>query len=211
MANKKLIDMEVKEYLDVLKSDAPAPGGGSVSALSGAEGAGLLLMVIDLTLGKEKFAEFKDVCEQAKKELKPAYDGLLAGIDLDTAAFDLVSAAFKMPKSTDQEKAERSAAIQAGTIKATEVPLANMELAHNALETADALLGRYNPNCGSDFGVAVLSLRMCVLGCYMNVKINISGIKDKALAEKYQKKADELVLSSGRIAERLYEETLKTL
>lgn len=208
---KKLVDMKVNEYLDILKSDAPAPGGGSVSALAGAEAAGLLLMVCDLTLGKEKFKDFQAVCEEAKTELGPVFDELKAGIDLDTEAFDLVSAAFKMPKSTDEEKKARSEAIQAGTIKATEVPLHNMELALSAIETADKMLGRYNPNCGSDFGVAVLNLRACVLGCYMNVRINIPGIKDEEKKNSYKEKADKIVLDSSALAERLYEETIKTL
>ena len=208
---EKLVEMKVDDYLGILKSDAPAPGGGSVSALAGAEGAGLLMMVCDLTIGKEKYKEYEDVCIQAKEKLAPLYEGLKAGVDLDTEAFDLVSAAFKMPKETDDEKAERSAAIQAGTIKATEVPLANMKYGYDALEQADVLLGRYNTNCGSDFGVAVLNLRACVLGAYMNVKINLPGIKDEGLKAKYKERADKLALDSGMLAERLYEETFKTL
>ena len=70
----KLVDMTVKNYLDVLKSEAPAPGGGSVSALSAAQGAGLVAMVCDLTIPKEKYAEYKDLCQQVKAEILEVFD-----------------------------------------------------------------------------------------------------------------------------------------
>ena len=100
----KLVDMTVKTYLDVLKSDAPAPGGGSVSALSAAQGAGLVAMVCDLTIPKEKYAEHKELCEGVKAEILEVFEALVVGIDKDTEAFKHVSAAFKLPKETDEEK-----------------------------------------------------------------------------------------------------------
>ena len=93
----KLVDMKVTEFLDVLKSDAPAPGGGSVSALSGAQGCGLFMMVADLTLGKEKYKDLEDICLNAKKRGVALYEELTAAVDKDTDAFNLISAAFKMP------------------------------------------------------------------------------------------------------------------
>ena len=91
----KLVEMKVNEYLDVLKSDAPAPGGGSASALAAAQGVALVSMVCDLTLGKEKYAEYQDVCGEAKAQAEDLYGKLVAAIDKDTEAFNLVSAAFK--------------------------------------------------------------------------------------------------------------------
>ena len=111
----KLVDMTVKDYLDLLKSDAPAPGGGSVSALSAAQGVGLVAMVADLTIGREKYAEYEEVCKAAKEEALKLYSELVAGIDKDTEAFNKVSAAYKLPKNTDEEKAARSAAIREAT------------------------------------------------------------------------------------------------
>ena len=106
----KLIDMQVKEYLDVLKSDAPAPGGGSVSALAGAQGVALFMMVADLTLGKEKYVDYQEVCREAKEKGAALYEELVASVDKDTEAFNLIAAAFKMPKKTDEEKAARKKA-----------------------------------------------------------------------------------------------------
>ena len=206
---EKLIDLTVKDYLDILKSDAPAPGGGSVSALAGAQGAGLLLMVIGLTEGKEKFADFESACKEAKPILEEAFDGLTEGIDRDTEGFNQVMAAFAMPKDTDDEKQARRAAIQAGTIASTEAPLHNMELAVDALKAAEILSGKFNPNCLSDFGVGVLNLKLCVQGAGMNVKINVPGIKDEEKAREYQAKADDLEAQALEIADTLYRKTME--
>ena len=202
---KKLIDMEVAEYLDVLKSDAPAPGGGSVSALAGAQGAGLLLMVCDLTAGKEKFKDFEAVIKEVRPVLEDAEEALMKGIDRDTEAFNLVMEAFGMPKETDEEKASRRAAIQKGMIASTEAPLENMEHALKALEAAEKLAGKFNPNCMSDFGVGVMNLKLCIQGAFMNVKINLPGIKDESTAAELAKRADEAEQDGIQIADGLYQ------
>ena len=206
---EKLIDLKLNDYLDVLKSDAPAPGGGSVSALAGAQGAGLLLMVIGLTQGREKYKDFQDACDAAKPVLEEAFDELSKGIDRDTDGFNKVMAALKMPKETEEQKAERRAAIQEGTIASTDAPLRNMRFAVQALEAAEVLSGKFNPNCLSDFGVAVLNLKLCVQGAGMNVKINVPGINDEQVARAYQDKADELEARGSEIADRLYNKTME--
>lgn len=205
----KLVDLKVNDYLNVLKSDAPAPGGGSVSALAGAQGAGLLLMVIGLTSGREKFADFQEACDEAKPVLEEAFDELSKGVDKDTDGFNQVMAAFKMPKDTEEQKQERKAAIQAGTIASTEAPLRNMQLAVKALEAAELLNGKFNPNCLSDFGVGVLNLKLCAQGAGMNVRINVPGIKDETVAKSYQEQADELENKAVSIADRLYRNTME--
>lgn len=88
----KLVELTVKDYLDLLKSDAPAPGGGSVSALSAAQGVGLVAMVSDLTIGRERYADFEEGCKKAKEEATELYAKLVEAIDKDTEAFNLVSA-----------------------------------------------------------------------------------------------------------------------
>ena len=209
--DKKLVDLTVREYLDVLKSDAPAPGGGSVSALAGAQGGGLLKMVCDLTLGKEKYKDF----EAAVKEVRPVFEeveeALTAGIDRDTEAFNMVMAAFGMPKDSDEEKAARREAIQKGTVASTEAPLENMKQAFRALEAAEKLAGKFNPNCMSDFGVGVMNLKLCIQGAFMNVKINLPGIKDEGLAAELAKQADEIMLDGTGIADGLYEYAMEGL
>ena len=110
---------------------------------------------------------------------------------------------------TEEQKAERRAAIQEGTIASTDAPLRNMRYAVQALEAAEVLSGKFNPNCLSDFGVAVLNLKLCVQGAGMNVKINVPGINDEQVARAYQDKADELEARGSEIADRLYNKTME--
>lgn len=209
--DKKLVDLTVREYLDVLKSDAPAPGGGSVSALAGAQGAGLLKMVCDLTLGKEKYKDFEAAVKEVRPVFEEAEEALTAGIDRDTEAFNMVMAAFGMPKDSDEEKAARREAIQKGTVASTEAPLENMKQAFRALEAAEKLAGKFNPNCMSDFGVGVMNLKLCIQGAFMNVKINLPGIKDEGLVAELAKQADEIMLDGTGIADGLYEYAMEGL
>lgn len=203
--------MQVKEYLDVLKSDAPAPGGGSVSALAGAQGVGLFMMVADLTIGKEKYADFQEVCLSAKEKGMTLYTSLFEGIDKDTEAFNLVSAAFKMPKATDEEKAARSAAIAAGTLVATEVPFTTMQYCMEGLKIAESLVGHSNPNAASDLGVAALNLLAGVRGAWLNVRINLPGVKDAEKKEYFEKTGSEIHEEAEKIANKIYSQILAEL
>lgn len=207
----KLVELKVADYLDVLKSNAPAPGGGSVSALAGAQGAGLVAMVTDLTLGKEKFADFEEVCKDVKEKAMALYEALTLAIDEDTEAFNLVAAAFKMPKETDEEKAARSAAIQAGTIKSTEVPFKTMELSLEGLKLATRLVGQSNPNCASDLGVGIINFRTAVEGAWLNVLINISGIKNQALAEDFRVRGLAMVKEAKKLSNEFFPQVEQSL
>lgn len=202
----KLIDLKVKEYLDILRSDEPAPGGGSVSALAGAQGAALMGMVCDLTTSKEKYAEHHEVCKVAKVKADLLYKGFAEGVDRDTEAYNLVSAAFKMPKETDEEKAARKKAIADGTLEATKIPFSVMKMADEGLELAQEMMGHTNPNTASDFGVAILNLMACMKGAWLNVKINLPGVKDEALAKEYAEKGEAMVKKDEEIAKKLYAE-----
>ena len=206
----KLVDMTVRDYLDLLKSDAPAPGGGSVSALSAAQGVGLVAMVADLTIGREKYAEYEQVCKEAKEEALKLYEALVAAIDEDTEAFNKVSAAYKMPKDTDEQKAARSAAIRKANVGATQVPFETVKLCLAGLKVTETMVGKSNPNAASDLGVAALNLMAGIRGAWLNVKINLPGIKDEALKAKFETGA-QMVDEAYVLANRIYEEVLASL
>ncbi len=206
----KLVEMTVKDYLDFLKSDAPAPGGGSVSALSAAQGVGLIAMVADLTIGREKYRDFEEDCKTAKSLALNLYDELTAGIDKDTEAYNKVSAAYKMPKETDEEKAARSLAIRKANLEATNVPFHTMELCMAGLKTAEIIVGKSNPNAASDLGVGALNLLAGIKGAWLNVKINLPGVKDEE--EKARFAAGEaMVEEAERLADKIYREVLNSL
>ena len=207
----KLIDLKVSEYLDVLKSDAPAPGGGSVSALAGAQAVVLFMMVADLTIGKEKYAKYQDVCQTAKRRGSELYRELTAAIDKDTDAFNLVSNAFKMPKTTPEEKAARSKAIADATLAATEVPYNVMQYAYEGMMLAKTMVGRSNPNAASDLGVSILNLMAAIKGAWLNVKINLPGVKDEDKAAAFEKGGQTIYDDAQTMARELYDEILNQL
>ena len=111
-----------------------------------------------------------------------------------------------MPKETDAQKAARSKAIADGTLEATKVPFHVMEMASEGLELAARLQNHYNRNCDSDYGVGVLNLMTCMRGAWLNVKINLPGVKDEALAADFEEKGKKMLAEGEVIAQRIYEE-----
>ena len=207
----KLMNLKLNEYLDILLSDAPAPGGGSVSALAGAQGAALVAMVADLTISKERFAEYHDVCKDIHAKAEELYTKLAAAVDEDTAAYNLIAVAFKMPKGTDEEKAARKKAIADGTLEATKVPFGVLTMGAEGLKLAEQLIDNYNTNCASDLGVGVLNFMACIKGAWLNVKINLPGVKDDAAAAEFEAEGKRLFEESEKIADKLYKRIEESL
>ncbi|MBA4136446.1 MAG: glutamate formimidoyltransferase, partial [Opitutus sp.] len=180
----KLVGMDLRTFADETASESVAPGGGSISAYVGALGAALGTMVANLSSHKvgwdERWEEFSAWAVQGQR----IKDELLALVDEDTAAFNGIMAAFALPKGTDLEKAARTAAIQAATRQAIEVPFRVMQLSADALPIAVAMAEKGNPNSVSDAGVGALCARAAVQGAYLNVRINVKGFADKVFAEK---------------------------
>jgi len=196
--------MKINEYIELLGSSAPAPGGGSASALSGAQGAALITMVANLTIGKAKYAEFEEFNQKAAKEGAELQSKLVELIDKDTEAFNKVSAAFKLPKETDDDKKARSAAIAAATLTATEAPFETLEVASKALTLCKSLIGKSNPNVASDLGVSALNLISCAKGAWLNVLINLGGVKDVQKAEHFKTEGQKLVDAAQKEADEIY-------
>ena len=200
----KLAELKTAGFVDLLASDAPAPGGGSAAALEGALGAALTAMVCGLTVGKKKYAEFQELAEEAQKKATDLKARFVDVMDRDTEAFNVVSAAFGMPKATDEEKAARSAAIQEGLKGCTKTPFEMMELAVETLELTASILGKSNDSAASDLGVSALSLRAAIQGAWLNVLINIGSLKDTALAEDYRAKGEALLAKALPLADEIY-------
>ena len=197
--------MTLKSYIETLASDAPAPGGGSASALCGAQGAALFTMVAQLTVSKEKYAESVPLCQGVICEGQKLQAKFLDLVERDTEAFLLISNAYKMPRETDEQKSARSRAIAAGTLVSTEVPLETMRCALRGLEQAEKLIGHSNPNAASDLGVSVLNLLACVRGAYLNVRINLDGIKDEQRRIQFESDAQAVLAQAEQLAASAYE------
>ncbi len=207
----KLVNLRVSKYLEVLRSDAPAPGGGSVSALAGAQAMALVAMICDLTIGNAKYQASEETCKDAKTKAEALLEKFSAAFDKDTEAFYLVSNAYKMPKGTEEERAARSAAIAAGTLEATKVPFDVMEMRWEGIVLIQKIAGKTNTNAASDLGVAILNLAAGMKGAWLNVKINLPGIRDKAYAEKVLNEGQELCARCEKLAMQLFAQTEEAL
>ena len=192
-SQEKLISMTCKGFTNETASESPAPGGGSVSAYIGALGISLATMVANLSSHKagwdDRWKEFSDWAEKGQK----IKDELLFLVDEDTRAFNRIMSAFSLPKGSDEEKATRSAAIQEATKYAIDIPFRTMKRAYESMQIILAMADTGNPNSISDAGVGALCARSAVIGAYLNVKINASGLKDKEYLDALLKEADEIV------------------
>ena len=207
----KLAELKTAGFVDLLASDAPAPGGGSAAALEGALGAALTAMVCSLTVGKKKYAEYEELAKSAQEKANGLKARFVDVMDRDTEAFNVVSAAFGMPKATDEEKAARSAAIQRGLEGCTKTPFEMMELAVEALELTASVLGKSNDSAASDLGVSALSLRAAIQGAWLNVLINIGSLKDQELAADYRQKGEALLARALPLADEIYNTVVKAM
>jgi len=201
----KLAELTVTAFVDTVASDAPAPGGGSVAALAGSIGAALTAMVACLTQGRKKYADYASFAARAEEQGNDLKRRLLDVMDRDTEAFTLVSDAFAMPKTTDGEKAARSAAIQEGLKACTRTPMEMMELMDEAVTLTHSLLENgFNDTAASDLGVALLSLQAGIQGAWLNVLINVGSLKDQTFAQEYRARGEALLSHALPLAEEGY-------
>ncbi len=207
----KLADMQVTAFVDLVASDAPAPGGGSVAALAGGIGVALAAMVSGLTVGKKKYADVQELVLSSQKEAAALQARFIDVMDRDTEAFNVVSAAFGMPKDTDEQKAARTAAIQDGLKACTKTPFEMMELAAASIDLLAGLIGKTNESAASDLGVAALSLKTAMQSAWLNVLINIGSIKDQAFADEYRAKGEAMLARCLPLADACYNKILASI
>jgi formiminotetrahydrofolate cyclodeaminase len=206
-----LIDKSVSQFLDELASNSPAPGGGSVAALAGAIGAALTSMVCNLTIGKKKYADVQDEMKAVVEQTEQLRKEMTRLIDQDTDAFNGVMAAFALPKGTEPEQASRSAAIQEATKAATLVPLSVMRICEKALLHARTVAQKGNRNSASDAGVAALMLQASCAGASLNVRINLSGLKDAEFIQQITQQSAEIIRNVEKTAREVLAEVEKSL
>ena len=206
----KLVERTLTDFLDVLSSNAPAPGGGSVSALSGANAVSLVMMVSSLTINKKKF---KALDEETKKHYQETIALFLDAkakfeqyIDEDTQAFNQVMAAFKLPKETEEEIRIRNNEIQKATVASIKTPIKVSALALDLIRKMDTIIKYSNRNTVSDQGVAVLLLHAACIGGILNVKINLPGLSEKNLVNEYKHVIMDMTNEINEIKDKLIEE-----
>jgi glutamate formiminotransferase/formiminotetrahydrofolate cyclodeaminase len=190
--DSKLVSMSLADFADETASESPAPGGGSISAYTGALGASLATMVANLSAHKkgwdERWEEFSNWAEKGENYKNE----LIRLVDADTKAFNQIMIAFGLPKSTDEEKSARTKAIQDATKFAIEIPFKVMQSAYSVMEVIKAMAEIGNPNSVSDAGVAALCARSAVMGAFMNVRINAKDFDDKSFVADIINKGKEM-------------------
>lgn len=200
----KLVDMTLTGYIEEVMSDSPAPGGGSASALAGAQGAALAAMVAGLTIGKKKYPLDQELCTAAIAEGKRLAEMLRVQIDRDTEAYNLIASAYKLPKEDEKDKIVRFVAIADATLAATEVPFETLQYAHSGLMLASSLVGHSNANCASDLACAGLNLLSCARGAWMNVLINLPGVTNEARAAELGTLGQSMINECEALGEEIY-------
>ncbi len=203
--------MKLWEFANALSMDSPTPGGGSTAALAGSLAAALVSMVANLTHGNKKYQVHWDVMKTLAEKAQNLKDQLLRAVDRDTEAFDAVMAAFRLPKKTEKDKADRARAIEEATKGATNVPLEVMSLSLEALKLAREAAETGNVNSVSDAGVGALLALTAVEGAYLNVKINLGGIEDAAFKETVSQKAEAILSEARELKETSWKTTLERM
>jgi Methenyl tetrahydrofolate cyclohydrolase len=197
-----LASLSVSKFLDETASNSPAPGGGSVSALAASLGAALASMVCRLTIGKNSNATVQSELESVLIKSEKLRAKFTALIDEDTNAFKKVIAAYRLPKETTEQNAQRAAAIQAAYKEATVVPVQLLELCAEAVALLKIVGEKGNKNSLTDAGVAVLMLGAACDGAAMNVRINLASITDLSFVEANKILTNSLQVSISNSAQQ---------
>jgi len=201
----KLTEQPVVQFLDALASSAPAPGGGSVAALSGALGAALVSMVCNLTLGKKKYADVQDDIAALVEQSEALRHRLVGLLEADVEVYTGVSSAYRMPRQTPEEKTARSAAIQEALKEAAKVPMQVAEACVQVLDLCTPAAELGNVNAVSDAGVAALMAEAGLRSAALNVIININAIRDEAFSGAMRDELDMLLEGRPALKDQVYD------
>ena len=203
--------MTIQEFLDVLSSKEPVPGGGGASALAGALGNALGQMVANLTIGKKKYALVEDEIKELAERMKGIQGQFSALADQDAKVFAPLAKCYSLPSGTEEEKAYKAEVMEARLLDASLVPMEIMEKASEMLEIMDILADKGSRMAVSDVGVGVQFIRTALLGAVMNVYINTKSMKNREKAEEMNEKAERHIKEGTEAADRIYQKVLEQL
>jgi len=205
------VEGRIIDFLDKLASSSPEPGGGSASALAAAIGAALVSMVANLTVGKAKYADVQDQVAGLVKDSEAVRARLQELLQEDTEVYGVLARAFKMPRETDQEKAGRDEAIQEACKEATMVPYAIAEQCLEVARLSEVAADIGNVGAVSDAGVAALIADAAARSAALNVKINLTTIKDSAFNEEKWSGITDILSRTAELKDKVVEVTYKKL
>ncbi|SHM21008.1 Formimidoyltetrahydrofolate cyclodeaminase [Caldanaerovirga acetigignens] len=205
------VKSSLEDFVEVLSSKDPVPGGGGAAGLAGALGSALGGMVCNLTIGKEKYKDVEPEITDILEKLKDLQRKLLLLVDEDAEVFKEVAAAYKLPKNTEEEKQRKKEALNKALKNACQVPLKIMEYSLEALKLQRRLAKIGSKMAISDVGVGALLLKAAVHGGKLNVLINLGGLDDKEFVGDMKKYIDDISKEADILAEEAYKEVLGKL
>ena len=206
-----LMSMTCKDFVDELSTNSPAPGGGSVSALVGALGAGLSSMVSSLTHEKKDMLDSRPEMDQIGSEAQLIKDQLIMLVDEDTKAFNNVISSNRLSSTTENEKKHKRKALEAANKYAIEVPMKTAELCFRVLELSRILVEKGNPNSVTDAGVASEIAFAGLRGACMNVKINLNSIIDNSFRINYQSEINKMIEEASKLHDEIFHQTMTVI
>ena len=198
-----LVNMSIKDFSNLLASVTPAPGGGSVAALNGVLGSGLVSMVANLTSSKKKYEEYHSLMEDILKKSIGLKESFLRLIDEDTNAYNSFLKALRLPKKTSEEIEERKNAMESAAKTATEVPLETLKISLDLIKLSEQVIKKGNKNAYSDAVVSVLQARAAAEGAFRNITINLPLIKDEEYNKDVLARAESILKDIKQFASDL--------
>lgn len=202
-----ITDYAIDDFLDALASASPVPGGGGASALSGAAGAALGAMSLNLTIGKKKYAAVEEELRAALSELDTLREVFLSLADKDEEVFLPLSKAYGLPKKSEEEQKVRTAYMEQALTDATEVPLQVMDYACQALRVLQKTVEMVSPLSVSDTGVAASFLKTAVKGAGMNVLINLKSMQDGMRKDRFRERYQRSLSQGERLSDEVIRRT----
>ena len=204
-----LLEQKTTDFLEQLSSSAPIPGGGGASAAVGAFASALGLMVTNLTVGKKKYADVEEEILEIREKLEQKKQDLVRMVDEDAEAFEPLAKAYRMPKETEEEQAEKEKVMEAALKNAAEAPLCIMKTIVDTMEMIQVLGEKGSRLAVSDAGVAILFAQAALEGASLNIFINTKMMKDQEEAERLNYLADQLIATGKELKETTYDAVLK--
>ena len=204
-----LLEQKTTDFLKQLSSSAPIPGGGGASAAVGAFASALGLMVTNLTVGKKKYADVEEEILEIREKLEQKKQDLVRMVDEDAEAFEPLAKAYRMPKETEEEQAQKEKVMEAALKNAAEAPLCIMKTIVDTMEMIQVLGEKGSRLAVSDAGVAILFAQAALEGASLNIFINTKMMKDQEEAERLNYLADQLIATGKELQETTYDDVLK--
>lgn len=206
-----LLEQKTTDFLEQLSSSAPIPGGGGASAAVGAFASALGLMVTNLTVGKKKYADVEEEILEIREKLEQKKQDLVRMVDEDAEAFEPLAKAYRMPKETEEEQAQKEKVMEAALKNAAEAPLCIMKTIVDTMEMIQVLGEKGSRLAVSDAGVAILFAQAALEGASLNIFINTKMMKDQEEAERLNYLADQLIATGKELKETTYDAVIKSI